>query len=83
MTVFMTNRQIPARSRQIIPTLLLGGLLSAISASFWSVSVYAATEEDSWARTVSQAADSVISLQLSRCATLTTRSREAAARPGS
>ncbi len=67
MTVFTTNRQIPGRSRPIVVSLLLlGGLLSTMSVSFWSATAFAATEEDSWARTVSQAANSVVALQLSQ-----------------
>ncbi len=66
MRIFANKRQIPGKCRQVVLSLLLGGLLSATSLSFWSASAFAATEEDSWARTVSQAANSVVSLQLSQ-----------------
>ncbi|NND89288.1 MAG: hypothetical protein HKN42_00390 [Granulosicoccus sp.] len=56
--------------QQVLPSLIICALLSWVALSLWpDTAVANSTEEDGWARTVSRAADSVVSLQLSQLRT--------------
>lgn len=67
MTDCMTQRVVrPRVTRRGHAVRLLGGLILGLFFSLGPAQLLAAADEDNWARTVSRAADSVVSLQLSQ-----------------